>query len=389
MLAVNTALPILYRILHEYKWGTKPDWGSAYFTNRYTWLMLLPGLGGLANLLPPPRETGDLTIQRRWFPLGLFSLWLAGTAAHIYCLGYVYDFSLRPEMVAPAIWILLWTLRHRLMDFAPRAPTALRHSLFALPLLAPFLAVPQTGHEVLLVLTFLNIAIYGVIYLRHPQHRLALHLTLISLVSLVGAMPEQWTQPVMGESNYSKVLAAIALGYFMLCAVLSRNPKLGIFGSLVCTTSIVLILGQRSSAIPWACQGGLVFLLMHSLRWDDATHRGARVVRILAGVLWATHGFIWVSLGAQPWMLCAAAAPLLGGYFIARIIQQRWGPLVLPISAIIVAVSGPATAAAAKAQTAPAWLVAVIGSFLLFALGTCAALTKHRWLRIEGGPVGK
>jgi hypothetical protein len=383
MLAMNTALPILYRILHEYKWGTKPDWGSAYFTNRYTWLVLVPALCGLANLLPPPRQTGELTVQRQWFPLGLFALWLAGTAAHIYCLGYVYDFSLRPEMVAPGIWMLLWTLRHRSMDFAPQAPMALQHSLFALPLLAPFIAAPQPGREVLLVLTFLNIAIYGVLYLRRPQHRLALHLALISIVSLIGGVPTQWTQPVMGEFNYSKVLAAIALGYFLLCAVLSRNPKAGIFGSLVGTISIVLVLGDRANAVAWACQGGLVFLLLHSLCWDDSAQRAARVLRILAAVLWTTHSFIWACLGEQAWTLCVAAAPLLIGYLAARIIQRNWGPLVLPISAIITALSGPATSAVTKLQTAPAWLIAVIGSFLLFALGTFAALTKHRWLRVE------
>jgi sugar phosphate permease len=85
-------------------------------------------------------------------------------------------------------------------------------------------------------------------------------------------------------------------------------------------------------------------------------------------------------------MLCAAAAPLLAGYLTARIIQGNWGPLVLPIAAVIVAISGPTEAAAAKAQTAPAWLMAVLGSFVLFALGTFAALTKHRWLRIEASP---
>jgi len=32
ILAVNVALPIVYRILHESKFGTKPDWGAAYYT---------------------------------------------------------------------------------------------------------------------------------------------------------------------------------------------------------------------------------------------------------------------------------------------------------------------------------------------------------------------
>jgi hypothetical protein len=315
--------------------------------------------------------------------LGLLSVWLAGTAAHIYCLGYVYDFSLRPELVAPTIWMLLWTLRHRLTDFAPQASVAVQNSLFVGPLLAPFVAAPQPGHEVLLVLTLLNVAIYAAIYVRRPRHRLAFHLALISLASLIGGLPGQWTQPVIGEFSYSKGLGTIAAGYFMLCSLLSRNPKLGIFGSLVFTTSIVVVLGDHAGALHWACQGGLVFLLIHSLRWDDATNRGSRALRILVGVLWTAHAFVWTCTGAQPWMTCAAAAPLLAGYLIARTIKGKWAPLVLPITAVIVILSGPGEAAAVKIQAAPGWMMAVLGSFILFALGTVAALTKHRWLRLE------
>jgi hypothetical protein len=317
--------------------------------------------------------------------LGLFSLWLAGTAAHFHCLGYVYDFSLRSELVAPGIWMLFWTLRQRIMDFAPQGPVALQNSLFALPLLAPFIAAPQPGREVLLVLTLLNVVIYGTIYVRRPQHRITLHFALISLASLIIGMPGQWTQPVMGEFSYSKGLAAIALGYCMLCALLSRNPKFGMFGSLVLATSIVIVLGDRAGADHWACQGGLVFLLIHSLRWDDAAHHGARVLRIVAGALWAAHAFGWTYTGARPWMLCSAAAPVLAGYLVARIITQKWASVALPIFAAIVVFSGAIETAVSKAVAAPAWLMAVIASFVLFALGTLAALTKHQWLR-EGTP---
>src|SRR5262249_52905630 len=43
-LALNAALPIVYRILHESKFGTKPDWGAAYVFNEYAWILLLPAL---------------------------------------------------------------------------------------------------------------------------------------------------------------------------------------------------------------------------------------------------------------------------------------------------------------------------------------------------------
>jgi hypothetical protein len=383
MLAINTALPVIYRVLHEYKFGTKPDWGAAYFTNEYTWLLLLPALCGLAHLLPPPRETGSLLAQRRWFPVGLFSLWLAGTGVHIYCLGYVYDFSLRPELLAPAIWVLLWTLRQRLTDFAADVQDGLRAALLVPPLLATLVAAPQSGHGVFLALTILNAAIFGGIYFRQRGSRLALHLALISLVSLVGGMPEDWGRSVVGEVSRAGHIGVAVAGYLLLCAALSRNPKLGIFGSLVSAIVVILVLNHRADAIHWACQTGLVVLLLHSLHWDDEGISGAHGLRNLAGSLWAAHAFLWTHLGGEAWMACAAATAVLGGYLAARIIGGQWGPRVLPIAAVLVALSGPTHFTASGLQAAPTGLLAVVGSFLLFGLGTLAAANKHRWLRVE------
>lgn len=389
LLAINTALPVVYRILHGPKFGTKPDWGAAYYTNEYAWLLLLPAVCGLANLLPPPRETGSLLAQRRWFPLGLFSLWLAGTGVHLYCLGYVYDFSLRPELLAPAIWMLLWTLRQRAPDFAPKIHPRLQPLLIVPPLLAPFVAVPQTGHQVLLVLASLNAAIYGSIYFRHRGQRLALHLALISLVSLIGAIPEEWGRQMVGGFSSARCIAAAAAVYFLLCAARSRSPKVGLLGSLVGAIVVILVPDNRSAAIHWAFQGGFVFLLLHSLRWDEAVQTGARGFRNLAGSLWAAHALLWTHMGGEAWMACAAAAPVLGGYLAARLIGGDWGPRVLPIAAVIVMLAGPGDLTATRLQTAPIGLLAVIGSFLLFGLGTLAAANKHRWLRVESDPPRK
>jgi hypothetical protein len=106
VLVVNAALPAVYRVLHESKFGTKPDWGAAYETNQYVWWLLVPGLCALGAAIPWSRVAGELWPQRRWLPPGLFSLWLVGTGVHLYCLDYVYDFSLRPDLLAPAAWML-------------------------------------------------------------------------------------------------------------------------------------------------------------------------------------------------------------------------------------------------------------------------------------------
>lgn len=41
-LAVNAILPAVYRVLHQSKIGTLPDFGAAYETNQYVWWLLLP-----------------------------------------------------------------------------------------------------------------------------------------------------------------------------------------------------------------------------------------------------------------------------------------------------------------------------------------------------------
>src|SRR5262249_43490055 len=87
LLAANAALPVVYRILHESKVGTKPTEGAAYFMNEFSWLLLLPLLGALANLLPSLRASdGTPSMHRRWLPVAIFGLWLVGTGVHLWAL---------------------------------------------------------------------------------------------------------------------------------------------------------------------------------------------------------------------------------------------------------------------------------------------------------------
>lgn len=97
VLAANAAWPVIYRTLHQFKFGTKLETGAAYEVNLWSWLVLLPALVALANLLPRPREDGKSPGPGRRFPVGLFALWLLGSTVHLYSLGYVYDFDLRRE----------------------------------------------------------------------------------------------------------------------------------------------------------------------------------------------------------------------------------------------------------------------------------------------------
>src|SRR5262249_30580627 len=131
---------------------------------------------------------------------------------------------------------------------------------------------------------------------------------------------------------------------------------------------------------------GMVFFLLHSLRWVDAEHDGANVVRVMAAVIWVMHTFVWIHSGAAIWMPCIPGGIVSAAYLITQFLRGRWDLLILPAASIPVVLAGPGNALIGTAQSAPSGLLAVIGSFVLFALGTAAALTKHRWHRPHLNP---
>ena len=77
--------------------------------------------------------------------------------------------------------------------------------------------------------------------------------------------------------------------------------------------------------------------------------------------------------------MCALAIPVLGVCLFVRWLRGQWIQAAVPLAALVVLLSAPGHAAATHLQSAPAGLLAVVGSFALFGLGTLGALTKHRW----------
>jgi hypothetical protein len=82
-------------------------------------------------------------------------------------------------------------------------------------------------------------------------------------------------------------------------------------------------------------------------------------------------------------MPCVLAALVLVGYLLARRFGRVRGARSVPVVALLVMFSGPANSGAGQLHAAPTGLLAVIGSFLLFGLGTLAALTKQHWNRTD------
>ena len=145
---------------------------------------------------------------------------------------------------------------------------------------------------------------------------------------------------------------------------LSSLEFYGIFGSLFVALTVGVVFSRDdAAAFQWAVQSGFVFALLHSLRWADSKHEGARVEANATAL----------------WMPCIPGGVVLAAYLITQFLRGRWDRFILPAASILTVLSGPGQYLAAWLHFAPAGLLAIIGSFVLFALGTAAALTKHLW----------
>lgn len=378
IIAVNMALPVVYRMLHETKVGTRPDWGAAYESNQYIWWLVVPALCSLSCAVPLARRSGiDLWPERNWLPSGIFSLWLIGTAVHLYCLGYVYDFSLRPELLAPSIWSLAWLIPSRIQRLAPGWAGRWSTAILALPAIATLVAAPQAGEGVFLALTTLNIGIYFVLFVSRKAGSL-LHFSLGSLVALLGGLPEAWTAGWLPQSASDHLLSGAIVIYTLAWLGTTRSPKLALCASLLASLFAGTAL-NRTDSVHWAIQAGLVYLLLHSFRWNDSTETGEVPVRRVAALAWLGHALAWTWFLGGGWKPAVFGAAVLCFCLLARYLRGNWKPAVLPIAASVICLLVPVHSTTTHVGPVPAGLLAVIGSFLLFTLGTVAALTKRFW----------
>jgi hypothetical protein len=348
--------------------------------NELTWLLVLPAVLALANFLPRPGAGGDLPPQHRRLPSGMFALWLAVTGAHLCALDYIYQFEFRGELFAPSLWVLAWTAcrifsaNKLLPKFSPMIP----------PLLLPLFAFDPHGQRTFLILTGVNVLACIVASLLDRSNRLARHLAFAAALLLFAGLPENYLLAIHPNLDRTGCLQAALAAYLFFLTALSRNPKLAIAGSLVFGFSVLATLGNQANAVQWAVQGGCVFLLLHSLRWNDAEHPGAGVVRTLTAVVWVLQSFFWMTTDAgRFWMPLLSGALVLGICLACQFHNLQWTKIIVPFAALLVVISGPCSAAISGVRSASAGLLAVAGSFVLFGIGTIAALTRHHWHKPE------
>ena len=376
LLALNVALPLTYRHYINFKVGTDLDAGPDYIMNECMWLLVLPAALVLVNLLPKAQAKGELLPQRRWLPMSLFSVWFMVTAVHLYGLDYVYGYRLRPELLAPAAWALAWSVCLR----ASAKSIVLKYALLCPAMLAPFLATASGAEKTYLGLAALNMVIYGGIAWFKRTDRLVVHLAFASLLTLLGGLPEAWIRSVVPGASVSDCVAAGLVAYFVVWTAWLPNPKLAVLGSVAFGWAIAMIFWRHASGVHWAFQGGLAFLILHSLRWNDGEHPGAGTTRMLTGLAWAVQSFVWVNSDeGRLWMPLIPGMAVLVIYCVLLPGRGIWRLFVVPLVAVLVILSGPCSLAIDCLRSTPAGLLAVVASLIFLALGTVTALTRDRW----------
>ncbi len=376
LLALNVALPLTYRHYINLKIGVHLDAGPDYIMNECMWLLVLPAALALVNFLPRAQTGGDLLPQRHWLPMGLFALWIIVTGLHLWALDYVYGYYLRPDLFAPLGWVLAWTVFLRL----PAKPAALKYALMFPAMVVPFLANTPDTEKTYLALMALNVAAYGVMRFIRGGNRVAGHLAYASALLFVIGVPESWIQMAIHGATTIGCVAAGLAAYLIFWAAWLRDPKLAALGAILFGIAIAVVFQGHLNIINWALQGGFVFLLLHSLRWNDAEHVIAGASRYFIGIVWAIQSFVWMNCeNARFWMPFIPGALVLAIYCVSLPSRGAWRLFAIPVSALAVVLSGPCCLAIERLCTLPAGLLAVIASFLFLGLGTVAALTREFW----------
>jgi len=376
LLALNVALPLTYRHYINLKIGVHLDAGPDYVMNVCMWLLVLPAALALVNLLPHAQSGGNLLPQRRWLPTGLFALWIGVTGMHLWALDWVYGYDLRPDLFAPVGWVLAWTVFLRV----PAKPAALKYALMFPALVVPFLANTPETEKTYLTLMALNVAAFGVVRFVRGGNIFAGHLAYASALLFVAGLPANWIQFAIHGATATDCVAAGLTAYLIFWSAWLRNPKLALLGAILFGAAIAVVFQSHQQVVNWALQGGFVFFLLHSLRWNDAEHTGAGASRYFIGIIWAIQSFVWMNCdGTRFRMPFIPGLLVFAVYCVVLPWRGVWRLFAVPAAALAVVLSGPICLAIDRLRSTPAGLLAVIASFLFLGLGTVAALTREFW----------
>lgn len=402
LLLVNASAPLLFKII-EYDLDRISRWLT------FIWEFALPALAGLGIFLPRPSGqtgrsalpisgnasaggpaalpyqwrsalsiSGSASGDEKWLPAAVFFGWVIVTAFHFGGIGYSNSYVWNYSLLVPIAWVMAWTAYVRITDFVTVPSRLVEQICVSAPLLLPLLAVGR--ENIFLLFAGLNLAIYGVLLTGKDRNFLALTRFVGAVAILAGGLPLGWINHIVpGIEQPEWAVLSVGVCFFGLIFRF-RDPRIAMLGALgLIGLSCTFAAPLSHSAV----QVALVSLLVRSLRWDDKAHRGAATLRILAAILWVWVSCFWLFGSDCPERLLvySAAGALLGIYLLRATSARCWNRPIVPISASFVLLSEPATILGGWLDRKTPGMLAVVGSFLLFALGSVAAFSKPKWWR--------
>lgn len=371
MLAANIGISLGFQVLVSNRAALVSGWIAS-------WLFGLPLLASLAWFIP--RD-----IHPRWsaLPFGMLVVWLVVTGSHLAGVGYVHEVPWRDALVAPALGVLAWFAWHRSARLGIEPATAWRQRLLFGPMLVTIVAVAD--EEIFAALSAFNALVYVGIYFHNRLNRRSLLLSFISLTAFTCALPESWASVFMPDFTRATWLLFCGSAGVAFLSAFSRDPRIGLLGSMMVFLSSVCLTKRWETSWLLSTETALAFLLLHSLLWDDAAHRGARFLRFFAAAAWIAHASFWIRSGENAAVATtnSLAVLMLACYAMRAFFSASWRPRIVPVSALAVLLCWPIQRLSGGLLSAPPGFIPIAASFLFFALGTLTAFTKRKWQRSE------
>jgi hypothetical protein len=366
LLFINAAAPLKLKAIAE-----EPTQIAAWLKS--IWLFVLPTFAALAIFLPRPIQDGNSSGQRRWIPLAFYLGWLLVTGCHLGGLGYSLSFNWNIAMLAPLLWAASWAIFLRRNDFKPRLKPITEQVLLFIPLLLPLLA---SGDQLILkVLTLLNVASFAARFIWIDRRRVALIQLLAALAVFFAGFQTSWLDHILRGSSRTVWVAACVVVCFFWLIFLSRDPRIALAGAIGLVAGCLFVAPEF---VRFALHIGLVSLLVHSLRWEDFRFKGATVLRVSSGLLWAALAIFWLRESPHEARLPVylEASVLSICYLAQAVISRRLKPWSVQLFAGTVLISQPGSHVAENLSEISPGFLAIAGSFLLFALGSFVAFSK-------------
>jgi hypothetical protein len=222
-----------------------------------------------------------------------------------------------------------------------------------------------------------NIAVFGMVLAR-TQGRVAFHLLICSFALAVAGVGKTFPFYRVEVLTRLEWLLAAAIAYAVVRALVSRRPAAGFTAALGIGFLRGFLLDQPF--IHLALQYGAAFLLIHSLWWERPEEKGATQLRLIAALLWICDSAVWTWMDPNAVRFVAAVAMVvLAACGIARWLAAEWASRLIPLAAGACLLAALAHPLFDLAKASPPGLLAIVASFLLFGLGTIAALTRGTW----------